>query len=67
MGYPVIHIPNIHDNVGAREAIRSLKDKYLTEIQNPILKTRNYQFSIINFQILYYLLASNPIKQIIST
>jgi len=26
MGYPVIHAPNIHDSVGVREVMRSLKD-----------------------------------------
>ncbi len=29
----VIHAANIHDSVGAREVMRSLKDKYLTGIQ----------------------------------
>ncbi len=30
----VIHAANIHDSVGAREVMRSLKDKYLTGIMN---------------------------------
>lgn len=29
----VIHAANIHDSVGAREVMRSLKDKYITGIQ----------------------------------
>ena len=28
----VIHAANIHDSIGAREVMRSLKDKYLTGI-----------------------------------
>jgi transposase len=29
----VIHAANIHDSVGAREVMKSLKDKYITGIQ----------------------------------